>query len=30
MIVGVILTGDEPDGRDEDTSNVEQDHTQGE
>lgn len=30
MIVGVIPTGDEPDGRDEDTSNTEQDHTQGE
>ena len=38
MIVGVIPTGDEPDGRDEnepdgrdeDTSNAEQDHTQGE
>jgi hypothetical protein len=30
MIVGVIPTGDEPDGRNEDTSNVEQDHTQGE
>jgi hypothetical protein len=29
MIVGVIPTGDEPDGRDEDTSNAEQDHTQG-
>jgi hypothetical protein len=30
MIVGVIPTGDEPNGRDEDTSNAEQDHTQGE
>ena len=38
MIVGVIPTGDEPDGkdedepdgRDEDTSNAERDHTQGE
>ena len=30
MIVGVIPTGDGPDGRYEDTSNTEQDDTQGE
>jgi hypothetical protein len=30
MIVGVIPAGDESDGRDEDTSNAEQDDTQGE